>query len=198
MGVADDRIGLALNFWFNFCVAIAKLIVAFALIVPAPAFSVGIPPWHFGMSREQVKSFGQFGPYKGFKNGDLETFSGRLHGQKQNVQFFFANNRLTRIGVYLGEGTDRDKAIATFRQAYDRLEKAYGKVTIPEVHVTGKSEPVNADVLAIAAAANAFVTGSTHIVPIKQPKDMRVSGAIMSYYVGSAKWFAVAIFFDPR
>lgn len=150
------------------------------------------------MSKQQVTSFTKFGPYRTFKNGDIETFKGMFRGHKQNIQFFFANNRLTRIGVYLGESTDRDRAIATFRQAYDLLQMDYGKVVIPEVHVAANSGPVSADVLAIGAAANAYVTGSTHILPVNQPKDIRVSGVIMSYVSGGAKWFAIAIFFDPR
>ena len=150
------------------------------------------------MSKEQVSNFKEFGPYRSFKNGDLETSNGVFHDHKKNIQFFFTSNRLTRIGVYLGEGTDRDRAIATFRQVYELLEKDYGEVKIPEVHVGTNSGPIGADVLAIGAVANAYVTGSTHIVPIKQPKEMRVSGAIMNYNAKGGRWFAVAIFFDPR
>ncbi len=174
------------------------LSITFTVLIPTLAFPAGLPPWQFGMTKEQVKSFSQFGPYKSFSNGDLETFNGIYHGHKHNVQFFFQNSRLVRIRVYLGEGTDRDKAIITFRQAYGILEKDYGKLIIPEIHVAKGSDPVNANVLAIAAAGNAYVATKTEMMPGKQPKNMRVSGAIMSDHLRGGNTFAVAIFFDPR
>jgi hypothetical protein len=172
------------------------ILTSFILASPSIAVSAGLPPWQFGMNKEQVKSFSQFGPYKTFKNGDLETFNGRFHEKKENIQFFFANGRLNRIGVYLGEGTDRDKAIAVFRQAYEILQKDYGPIIIPEEHLSKKSNRVSLSARAIAAAANAYVSGYTHIIPIKQPKDVRVSGAIMTDNVAGAKWYYIAIFFD--
>jgi hypothetical protein len=169
-----------------------------AILLPLAATGAGLPPWQFGMTKEQVVSFKQFGPYRTFKNGDPETFNGMYRGQRHNVQFYFENNRLIRIAVSLGEGTDRDKGIATFRQAYGILQKDYGSVKIPELHVTRGSEPVPIDAMAIAAAANAFVTGHTHIIPLKQPRDMRVSGQIMSWVTGSERLYGVVIDFDPR
>lgn len=173
------------------------LCVAFLVLIPELALAAGLSPWHFGMTKEQVASFKQFGPYRTFKNGDLETFKGVYRGQRHNVQFYFETNRLIRIAVSLGEGTDRDKAIATFRQAYDILQKDYGSVKIPELHVARGSEPVPVDAMAIAAAANAFVTGHTHIVPVKQPRDMRVSGQIMSWITSGERLYGVVIDFDP-
>src|SRR5205085_2402751 len=99
--------------------------------------------------------------------------------------------RLVRIGVYLGVGTDRNKAIAAFRQLYEIMERDYGKVTIPEIHVAKESEPVNAEILAIAAAGNAYVTTKTEVIPVKQPNNMRVSGAIMSDHLRGGNTFGV-------
>jgi hypothetical protein len=72
--------------------------------------------WHDKSRSGELK---EFGPYKNFSNGDLETFNGRFHGHKENIQFFFDDGRLRRIGVYLGEGTVSKKAIATFQRAYE-------------------------------------------------------------------------------
>ena len=174
-----------------------SFILIASLLLSGVALSAGLPPWEFGMTKDQVKSFSQFGPYKSFSNGDLETHNGIFRGQKENVQFFFQNNRLIRIGVYLGEGSDRDKVIATFRQVYDILRKDYGEVNIPEVEADAHSAPLTPDILAIGAAANAQATGYTHILPIKQPKNVRVSGVIMNNPEVDRNWFAVAIFFDP-
>jgi hypothetical protein len=173
------------------------LAILFAWLLPSLGFAAGLSPWQFGMTKEQVASFKQFGPYKSFSNGDLETYKGVYRGQKHNVQFYFQSNRLVKIEVLFGEGTDRDKAIATFRQIYGILEKGYGKVVVPEVHVKKGSDPVNDEVLAIAAAANASVTGYSHINPLNQPRDMHVWGTLASKVIGNERWFYVAIMFEP-
>ena len=74
------------------------------------------------MTKAQVGGFKEFGPYKTFSNGDLETFNGRFHGRKENIQFFFERGRLRRIGVYLGETADPKKAVAMFERAYRLLQ----------------------------------------------------------------------------
>lgn len=173
------------------------VVVGFVLVIPTIASAAGLSPWQFGMTKEQVASFKQSGPYKSFSNGDLETYNGIYRGQKHNVQFYFQNNRLVKIMVSFGEGTSREKAIQTFKQVYRVLEKNYGKVVIPEISVGKGSDPLNADVLAIGAAANASVAGYTHINPVNQPRDMHVWGTIFSKIVGNDRWYYVAIMFEP-
>jgi hypothetical protein len=158
----------------------------------------GLPPWQFGMTPTQVASFKEFGPYRAFSNGDLETFSGRFHGRKQNIQFYFQSSRLRRIAVDLGEGTDRKKAVATCQQLYELLQRDYGPVTIPEDKSPRGAKAAPAGVQAIAATTNADLFGSTHIVPIRQPKDMRVFGSVRSAIVSGQKWFYVEVNFDHR
>ena len=127
----------------------------------------------------------------------LETFND-VPRRKRNIQFFFERGRLRRIGVYLGEGTDRKKAVATCQQLYELLQRDYGPVTIPEDKSAKGAKPVPAGVQAVAATMNADLFGATHIVPIKQPKDMRVFGTIRSANIGGQKWFYVAVNFDQR
>ena len=88
--------------------------------------------------------------------------------------------------------------IPAWRSAYDALQKDYGKVSVPDVHVTAKSDPVNADVLAIAAATNADVTGQTIMAPAKQPSAMHVIGRFWTGNVEGRKWYYVALFFDDH
>ncbi|HEX4638257.1 MAG TPA: hypothetical protein VH170_02100 [Chthoniobacterales bacterium] len=173
------------------------LYLAFLLLVPEFGFAAGLPPWQFGMTKEQVASFKQFGPYKSFSNGDLETFNGVYLGQKRNVQFYFQNNRLVKIMAGLGESSDRDKAIATFKTAYRLLEKNYGKVVIPEEHRAAGSKP-SLDGSAIAAVMNASLFGYTHINPVNQPRDMHVWGSVASTMIGNKRWYYVWIMFSPR
>ena len=172
-------------------------VIAFTLLVPKLALSAGLPPWQFGMTKEQVKSFNQFGPYKSFKNGDVETYNAIYRGHKENVQFYFENNRLVRTGVYLYEGEDKQKAAAMFTRVYRLLEKDYGRILIPEIHVAKGSEAVNAEILGIAAIGNSVVTGRTEMAPAKQPRDVRVFARVM-HPIAQPGDFAVAVFFDPR
>src|SRR5213076_3137056 len=106
-----------------------RVLFTLTLLLPLAASAAGLPPWKFGMTKAEVASFKEFGPYKEFSNGDLETFNGRFHGRKQNIQFFFQSGRLRRIGVYLGEGTDRKKAVATCQQLYELRQRDYGART---------------------------------------------------------------------
>lgn len=172
------------------------LCLALLLLIPQLASSAGLPPWQFGMTKEQVASFKQVGPYKSFSNGDLETYNGIYRGEKHNVQFYFEKSRLVKIMVNFGEGTDRDKAIATFKTVYRVLEKQYGKVVIPEEHLVAGTKP-NVDASAIAAAANASIFGYTHINPVNQPRDMHVWGTIASKMIGNERWYYVSIMFSP-
>ena len=111
---------------------LARLLSILMLLPPIAASAAGLPPWQFGMTKAEVASYKEFGPYKKFSNGDLETFNGRFHGRKENIEFFFEGDRLRRIGVYLGEGTDSKKAVATFQRAYELLQQDYGKIEVPK------------------------------------------------------------------
>jgi hypothetical protein len=178
-----------------------KVIVIFlaaASMLRGAAAGAGLPPWQFGMTPAQVTSFKQFGPYKPFRNGDLETFNGQFHGRKQNIQFFFRGGRLGRIGVYFHQSTDRKKAVVACQQLYELLERDYGPVNIPEDKSPRGAKSAPPGALAIAATANADVFGETHLIPTRQPADMQVSGTVMSTVVAGQKWFYVALFFDPR
>ncbi len=174
------------------------LILITAAISLSTAVGAGLPPWQLGMTPAQVAGFKESGPYKTFSNGDLETFNGRFHGRKQNVQFYFEHGRLRRIAVNLGEGTDRKKAVAACEQLYELLQRDYGPVTIPEDKSPRGAKAAPPGVQAIAATMNADVTGITHLIPAKQPAGMRVVGLVRSGMVGGQKWFYVTLNFDER
>ena len=174
------------------------LILITAALSLITAAGAGLPPWQLGMTPSQVASFKESGPYKTFSNGDLETFNGRFHGRKHNVQFYFQGGRLRRIALNLGEGTDRKKAVAACEQLYELLQRDYGAVTIPEDKSPRDAKPAPPGVQAIAATMNADVTGITHLIPAKQPAGMRVVGLVRSGMVGGQKWFYVTLNFDAR
>lgn len=170
-------------------------LILLALLFPIGAFAAGLPPWTLGMSKSEVASQTQFGPYKQFSNGDLETFNGKFHGRKENIQFYFVKGRLRRIRVDLGEGTDTKKAIATFKRAYELLRQDYGKVEVPEMRPRGSEPPPG--VIAAGALANALVTGKTQMAPVRQPNGTFVFASLHCISFGREKWFSVVINFDP-
>ena len=174
------------------------LILITAAISISTAAGAGLPPWQFGMTPAQVASLKESGPYKTFSNGDLETFNGRFHGRKHNVQFYFEGGRLRRIAVNLGEGTDRKKAVATCEQLYELLQRDYGPVTIPEDKSPRGAKAAPPGVQAVAATMNADLFGTTHLIPARQPQHMRVVGLVRSTTTGGQKWFYVTINFDER
>src|SRR5205814_6595069 len=130
-----------------------RVLFTLTLLLPLAASAAGLPPWKFGMTKAEVAGFKEFGPYKMFSNGDLETFNGRYHGRKENIQFFFDGGRLRRIGVYFVETTDPKKAVAMFERAYRALEQDYGRIEVPEMKVSGGATPT-LTVIAVGAMAN--------------------------------------------
>jgi len=65
-----------------------RVLFTLTLLLPLAASAAGLPPWKFGMTKAEVASYKEFGPYKKFSNGDLETFNGRFHGRKENIHSF--------------------------------------------------------------------------------------------------------------
>jgi hypothetical protein len=170
-----------------------------ALASPVLSVAVGLYPWELGMSKSEVSSFKEFGPYRTFSNGDIETFNGIYDGTKENIQFFFdAKGLLRRIGVYLYEGQDIQAARAVWRRAYDSLAKNYGKIEIPDVRIGANSEPVNSEILSIAAAANVDAVGKTQMAPVDQPKDMFVFSSFVRREVQAVRYIYVIVYFDRR
>jgi hypothetical protein len=174
------------------------LILITAAVSLTTAVGAGLPPWQLGMTPVQIAGFKEFGPYKTFSNGDLETLNGRLHGRKHNVQFYFQGGRLQRIAVNFGEGTDRKEAVAACEQLCELLQRDYGAVTIPEDKSPRGAKAAPPGVQAIAATMNADVTGITHLIPARQPAGMRVVGLVRSGMVGGQKWFYVTLDFEAR
>jgi hypothetical protein len=167
------------------------------VLLPLAANGAGFPPWEFGMSKAKVVSFRTFAPYKSFSNGDLETYDRPFHGHKANVQFFFNGDRLDRIAVFLYEGTDPKGGIPAWRAAYAALRKDYGKIITPNIRVSPTSEPVSPEALAIAAAANADVTGESRMLPARQPAGMHVFARLFTGNVQGQKWYYMNIVYDP-
>lgn len=177
----------------------ARLLFALTIgvLLPATGSTAGLSPWEFGMSKSQVASFKQFGPYKTFSNGDLETYSRPYHGRKANVQFFFRGDRLRRVAVFLYEGTDPKGGIPAWKAAYQALQKDFGKIISPNIRVSPSNKPVDPEILAVAAAANADATGESRMMPANQPRGMHVFARLFTGDVEGKKWYYMNIVYDP-
>jgi len=173
-------------------------VILVVILLPSLALSAGLDPWKFGMSSDEVVAFKEQGPYKTFSNGDLETDNGQFDGAAANVQFFFEQNKLNRIGVYLYEGTDRKAAAAAWSHAYKSLGAAYGSVETPGIEVSSKSGPVAPEVLGIAAGATVDVVGKAQMAPTRQPRDLFVFASFMRHEVQGKRYYYVIVYFDPR
>lgn len=161
---------------------------------PLGVCAAGLAPWQFGMTKEQVASFEQFGPYKSFKNGDLETYNAEFDKQKRNVQFFFNVSGLNRIEINLYEARDRDQATAAFRGACEYLRREYG-----EIKAFYFDLPPNCDCAKAAEAATAqiAVSGKAQLAPVKQPDDLHLFSSYRSNNVMGFTFYSVVLYLDP-
>ena len=165
----------------------------------AAASAGGLPPWQFEMTPKQVASFSEYGPYKSFRNGDLETYSGVFNGHKENVQFFFKDGKLARIGIYLYEGSNIKEASEVWGRAYGELRSMFGEISLPDVRVSSNTGSLAPEVVAAASGANVDATGKTQMAPVKQPSDKIVFASFMRGNVQGQLVYVVIIYYDaPR
>ena len=146
------------------------------------------------MSKEQVTSFADLGPYKSFRNGDLETYNGEFDHQKRNVQFFFNVSGLNRIEVNMYEGGDLKQATEAFQSTYTILNRDYGDLT-----ANGFELPIPRDALRVALAAATKVQegNKVQIAPIIQDAELHVSSTFRQNEVAGYLFYFVVIYLDP-
>jgi hypothetical protein len=102
----------------------------------AAEFDVG--PWRLGMSREEVQSFQEYGPYEAVAvTGGLETHNALLNGKQKNVSFVFDDEGVAYIQVWEYEGSDYEAAKSAVLEVFDSFVASYGGAEIPGVNVSG-------------------------------------------------------------
>ena len=183
--------------WNRSEVSMSKQIAWSALILLAGCsslFGAGLPPWSFGMTKEQVTGIVDRGPYKSFSNGDLETYNGEFHGQKRNVQFFFNVSGLNRIEINMYEGQELDQAIAAFETVYVGMNREYG-----DLKASGFDLPVPCDAHKAALAAGEKVEQGTkaQLAPILQNQDVVTFSSFRKSDVMGHTFYNVVIYLDP-
>ncbi len=162
-----------------------------------PSHAAGLPPWELGMSRAQVTNFVDFGPYKTFTNGDLETFNGIFDGQKENVQFFFNDSGLHRIGVYLYEGTDLTAAASKWKECHETLARLYGSVETPGMTATAPTSTAALEEMASKAIARVTGGDRVQMAPERQPDKVFIYSSFWRSTDQGTDYYFLTIFFDP-
>lgn len=105
------------------------LVLAVGLLLPAAASARELGPWRLGMTREEVRSVSEYGPYREVgSTGGLETAHGELLGETVNVSFVFGESGCRLIQVWAYEGTDEEEAVRGFFRVYDYLVDRFGEV----------------------------------------------------------------------
>lgn len=122
--------------------AIITLLMLFRLVQADEAQAVGsfeLGPWRLGMSREQVQSFAQFGPYVPVEvTGGLETFNAMFQGQKANASFVFAADGLQHIQLWKYEGKDVSQAQSSVVDIFRLFSSQFGGAEVENVNVSGE------------------------------------------------------------
>lgn len=175
----------------------SMLMLGVARISAAPAGTGGLPPWRFGMTPGEVTSFADYGPYRAFSNGDLETYAGLFSGRKENVQFFFKGGKLARIGIYLYEGQDIDAATLAWSEAYAVLRDKFGSIELPDLQVRPVDGKIAPEAIASAVVKRVRETGKTQMAPVGQPVDKFVFASFGSAEVQGHVFYYVTVYYDP-
>jgi hypothetical protein len=116
-----------------FCVLLSLVGVSSAAIAP---YNIG--PWRLGMSREEVTSFAENGPYeKVAVTGGYETRNAAIAENKTAVSFVFRNDKLDFIQVWRYEGKSFEEAKNAILKLFDEMTGQFGGATIPHIDVKG-------------------------------------------------------------
>lgn len=172
------------------------LLVFLAMLFSDSAFAgCDNMPWKFGMSPEEVAAIADCGPYKSFRNGDLETYSGVFAGKKENFQFFFTDGKLRRIGIYFYEGQDAEAGVEAWYRLFGVMSKMFGPLQSPD-----KTLPLSKENSEASFATNALEivrrAGKAQIAPLRQPKDANVFSSFVRSEVNGMQFYYVILYLD--
>lgn len=170
------------------------MFAAFGFVISAAVNAAQRFPWTFGMSPQDVEAISQYGPYRAFRNGDLETYNYDLGGSKQNFQFYFRDGKLVRISVALYEGRDLSAAVAEWLQLFRFMSENYGEVETP-----GNTPPIggNGNGFALRASASLVADAKMQMAPVRQPDDSFVFASLTPREVNGERYYFVSLYFDP-
>ena len=177
---------------------ITKIIILTISVISNLACAEDAFPWHFGMSQQEVESFAEWGPYKNFSNGDLETYNAVYEGKKENFQFFFENNKLKRIGVYFYEGADLNSAANSWLNLYTSISKKFGEIETPKNSLPINPTKRQKESFKSTAVSIVNAEGKTQMAPKVQQNDAFVFSSLMRRETQGKISYYVILYFDKR
>jgi hypothetical protein len=179
----------------------ALLLAAFpALAQDDPAFG----PWQLGMSKEQVVSFAEQGPYNEVAAGNLETANATFAKRKVKATFTFGATGLTSIKLHNYEGSEWREAHRIALEVFDQFKAKLGGANVKEVSDDIDREEL--DLILRQTLGNAETLNKTYtpkgqyllqtfdMVPIKQSAAGRLH--CQWSYDGKSNTYSVLLYQD--
>lgn len=182
------------------------LLLALALTaVPAVAEEdVGIGPWRLGMSKEQVLSFVDQGPYADTASGGSEAAGAKFRDQKVGASFVFASTGLSSIQVKVYEGSDWQKAVTAVLGVFDHFKASWGGANAKDLadnpsrdemdlilrQTLGTAEQMSDD----REKSGSYMVMTFDMMPLKQPAESRLH--CQWSYDGKSNRFEVNLYQD--
>ena len=177
---------------------ISTIIILLFPIISNRAYSEDIFPWRFGISQQEVEAVAEWGPYKSFSNGDLETYNAIYEGEKKNFQFFFENNKLKRIGVYFYEGADLNSAASAWLSLHTSMSKKFGAIETLKNELPSGATKQQKEKFKETAIAIVNAEGKTQMAPKVQPNDAFAFSSLMRGETEGKVYYYVMLNFDKR
>jgi hypothetical protein len=161
--------------------------------------SGSLPPWHFHMTPDEVKSFKDYGPYKSLPDGSLTTHSAVFNGGIEYVEFAFQDGGLARMGVYLYYGTDITAAAHAWGRSYTALKSLYGDVPLPSMTVYKTVSPPTEESVGEGGSKIVLAGGKSRIMPAHDPADAHVFSTFRSVVdKGETRYYVILYYEPPR
>ena len=154
-------------------------------------------PWTFGMSKAQVSTLKAYGPYRSFKNGDLETYNAVFDGHFRNFQFFFHEDHLRRIGISTYEGNDLTAATQAWGDLYESMKSNFGGMKTPANKAPAKGAADSMKAFETVARAVVEHGGKAQMAPLQQPADARAFASFIGHETQGTMFYYVTLYFDP-
>jgi hypothetical protein len=179
----------------------ALLLAAFpALAQEDPGFG----PWRLGMSKEQVVSFAEQGPYSDGPSGSVETANAAFAARKVKATFVFGAAGLATIQLHNHESKDWREAHRIALEVFDQFKAKFGGANVKEVsddidreeldlilrQTLGTAETLNKGY----AAKGQYMVQTFDMVPLKQPAEGRLH--CQWTYDGKSNTYSVFVYLD--
>jgi hypothetical protein len=177
------------------------------LLATVPALAADDPgagPWRLGMSKEQVVSFVEQGPYTDGTSATVETDNARFAGRKVKATFVFGAAGLATIQMQNYAGSDWREAEKAALEVFDHFKAQHGGANVADVSDNISRDELDLilrQTLGTAETRNKRYTANGQLmietfdmVPLKQPAEGRLH--CQWIYDGKSNTYSVFMYQD--